>query len=71
VCYNVFGGIGCSYFPRCSELLWEFPLGRRLNSIRSNGAHLKGESADVRRRQLDMLGFEWDPEPEPKMASKK
>jgi hypothetical protein len=43
------------------EYLWGFPLGQRLRDIRVKGYYLRGESASTRRRQLDALGFNWNP----------
>ena len=43
------------------EYLWGFPLGQRLRDIRVKGYYLRGECAGARRRQLDALGFEWNP----------
>jgi len=45
------------------ESLWGFPLGQRLRDIRLKGYYLRGPSADARRRQLDALGFNWNPKP--------
>ena len=44
-----------------AEYLWGFPLGQRLKDIRVKGAYLRGESAEMRRKQLDALGFNWTP----------
>lgn len=44
-----------------TEYLWGFPLGQRLKDIRARGTYLKGSSASTRRRQLDGLGFVWEP----------
>ena len=43
------------------EYLWGFPLGQRLRDIRVKGNYMKGKSSDARRRQLDALGFNWEP----------
>mmetsp|Transcript_26212 Transcript_26212/g.61598 ORF Transcript_26212/g.61598 Transcript_26212/m.61598 type:complete len:573 (-) Transcript_26212:894-2612(-) len=43
------------------EYLWGFPLGRRLRDVRVKGYYLKGKSGGARRRQLDALGFNWEP----------
>jgi hypothetical protein len=43
--------------------LWGFPLGLRLKDVRLKGAYLKGEGAEGRRRQLNTLGFVWNPRP--------
>mmetsp|Transcript_6568 Transcript_6568/g.14165 ORF Transcript_6568/g.14165 Transcript_6568/m.14165 type:complete len:539 (-) Transcript_6568:1244-2860(-) len=43
------------------EYLWGFPLGQRLRDIRVKGNYLKGENTSARRRQLDALGFNWEP----------
>uniref|UniRef100_A0A7S1VM55 Helicase-associated domain-containing protein n=1 Tax=Grammatophora oceanica TaxID=210454 RepID=A0A7S1VM55_9STRA len=43
------------------EYLWGFPLGQRLKDIRVKGAYLHGDSAELRRSQLDALGFNWKP----------
>ena len=43
------------------EYLWGLPLGQRLKDVRLKGAYLKGKSASARRRQLDTLGFNWQP----------
>uniref|UniRef100_A0A7S4EQH0 Helicase-associated domain-containing protein n=1 Tax=Pseudo-nitzschia australis TaxID=44445 RepID=A0A7S4EQH0_9STRA len=43
------------------EYLWEFPLGQRLRDIRVKGNYLKGKSGGARRKQLDALGFNWEP----------
>lgn len=43
------------------ECLWEFPLGQRLRDIRVKGYYMKGKNSDARRRQLDALGFNWNP----------
>lgn len=43
------------------EYLWGFPLGQRLRDIRVKGYYLRGKNADARRRQLDALGFYWEP----------
>jgi hypothetical protein len=46
----------------CTEYLWGFPLGQRLRDIRVKGYYLRGKQSDVRRRQLDALGFVWKPQ---------
>jgi hypothetical protein len=46
---------------RMIEYLWGFPLGQRLRDIRVKGYYLRGKNADARRRQLDALGFDWEP----------
>jgi len=46
-----------------SEYLWNFPLGQRLRDIRVKGNYLKGKNSNARRRQLDALGFNWEPKP--------
>ena len=43
------------------EYLWGLPLGQRLKDVRLKGAYLKGKNGDDRRRQLDALGFNWQP----------
>jgi hypothetical protein len=43
------------------EYLWDFPLGQRLRDIRVKGYYLRGECSSTRRRQLDALGFNWNP----------
>ena len=43
------------------ESLWGFPLGQRLRDIRVKGYYLKGKNSGARRRQLDALGFNWEP----------
>jgi hypothetical protein len=43
------------------EYLWGFPLGQRLRDIRVKGYYLRGKQATVRKRQLDALGFDWEP----------
>lgn len=43
------------------EYLWGLPLGQRLKDVRLKGAYLKGENSDDRRRQLNALGFNWEP----------
>jgi hypothetical protein len=43
------------------EYLWGFPLGQRLRDIRVKGYFLRGGQASIRRRQLDALGFKWEP----------
>lgn len=49
------------YFSIYIEYLWGFPLGQRLRDIRVKGNYLKGEAGNARRRQLDALGFNWEP----------
>lgn len=43
------------------EKLWGFPLGQRLKDIRLKNAYMTGDSASLRRTQLDALGFNWKP----------
>jgi hypothetical protein len=43
------------------EKLWGFPLGQRLKDIRLKNAYMTGDSANLRRTQLDALGFNWKP----------
>lgn len=43
------------------EHLWGFRLGQRLKDVRVKGAYLKGRAGEARRRQLDALGFVWQP----------
>ena len=43
------------------EYLWGFPLGQRLRDIRVKGYYMKGKNTGARRRQLDALGFNWEP----------
>ena len=43
------------------DYLWGFPLGQRLKDIRLKGYYLRCDQAEVRRRQLDALGFNWTP----------
>jgi len=44
------------------EELWGLKLGQRLKDVRVKGAYLnKGASGESRRRQLDALGFNWNP----------
>jgi hypothetical protein len=44
------------------EYLWGLPLGQRLRDVRQKGAYLKGKNGEMRRRQLDALGFNWEPQ---------
>jgi len=41
--------------------LWGLPLGQRLKDVRTKGAYLSSADGEMRRRQLDALGFEWKP----------
>jgi len=43
------------------EYLWGFPLGQRLRDIRVKRYYMKGKNSGARRRQLDALGFNWEP----------
>lgn len=43
------------------EHLWGFRLGQRLKDIRVKGAYVKGETGSERLRQLEALGFNWNP----------
>ncbi len=43
------------------EHLWGLPLGQRLKDIRLKGAYLKGPKKEERIRQLETLGFQWEP----------
>lgn len=43
------------------ERLWGLKLGQRLKDVRLKGAYLKGPDAQLRRAQLDNLGFVWFP----------
>lgn len=43
------------------ERLWGLKLGQRLKDVRLKGAYLKGPDAQVRKAQLDNLGFVWHP----------
>lgn len=43
------------------EYLWGFPLGQRLRDIRVKGYYMKEKNSSARRRQLDALGFNWEP----------
>ncbi len=43
------------------ERLWGLRLGQRLKDVRLKGAYLKGSDANIRRAQLDALGFVWNP----------
>jgi len=43
------------------ERLWGLKLGQRLKDVRLKGAYLKGKDAELRRAQLDNLGFVWKP----------
>lgn len=52
------------------EYLWGFPLGQRLRDIRVKGNYMKGENSSARRRQLDALGFNWEPKRGPRPRAK-
>lgn len=43
------------------ERLWGLKLGQRLKDVRVKGAYLKGPDAQIRKAQLDNLGFVWTP----------
>ncbi|KAL3780706.1 hypothetical protein ACHAW5_003536 [Stephanodiscus triporus] len=43
------------------ERLWGLKLGQRLKDVRLKGAYLKGPDAQLRKAQLDNLGFVWNP----------
>lgn len=43
------------------EHLWGLPLGQRLRDVRLRGRYLSGGSGDLRRSQLNALGFNWKP----------
>ena len=43
------------------ERLWGLKLGQRLKDVRLKGAYLKGPEAQLRKTQLDNLGFVWTP----------
>jgi hypothetical protein len=43
------------------ERLWGLKLGQRLKDVRLEGAYLKGTEAQLRKAQLDNLGFVWTP----------
>jgi len=43
------------------EHLWGFRLGQRLKDIRVKGAYIKGETGTERLKQLEALGFNWNP----------
>ena len=53
--------LGAANIYRNEESLWGFPLGQRLRDIRVKGYYLKGKNSGARRRQLDALGFNWEP----------
>ena len=41
--------------------LWGLKLGQRLKDVRQKNAYLKGSDAEIRRAQLNQLGFVWTP----------
>ena len=43
------------------ERLWGLKLGQRLKDVRLKGAYLKGRDRNLRKAQLDNLGFVWNP----------
>ncbi|KAL3826915.1 hypothetical protein ACHAXA_005995 [Cyclostephanos tholiformis] len=52
---------GCHDSWPWPERLWGLKLGQRLKDVRLKGAYLKGPDAQLRRAQLDNLGFVWNP----------
>ena len=51
-------GLGSWPWP---ERLWGLKLGQRLKDVRLKGAYLKGRDRNLRKAQLDNLGFVWNP----------